>query len=326
MRPYRDDDEADVLDLLTASLGGGPAGVRPPSFFRWKHLENPFGRSYMLLAEFDGKVVGFRSFMRWRLRVGGETIRAVRAVDTATHPDHQGRGVFRQLTTRAIEELRGEADLIFNTPNEKSLPGYLKMGWRRVAEVPIRIRVRRPLRFVRHLRSRLEAAGDPSAVVQPAPPLAALWEEAGSFATGGNEGRLSTTRDDAFLRWRYGEVPLLHYRVAEERDGGTLRGALIYRVRSRGRLREATLSDLLIPRGDRACATRLLRRAARDEDVDHLTCSFPAGSDQAAAARRTGFLPSPKGLTLVANPLRELPTDVFDLGSWSLTLGDLEVF
>ena len=158
IRPFAEHDTAAVLSLLEASLGGGPAGERSPAFFRWKHLENPFGRSYMLVAEADDRIVGFRAFMRWRFDLGGEPVRAVRAVDTATHPDHQGRGIFRQLTTTALEDLRSEADLIFNTPNDKSLPGYLKMGWRKVEEVPIRVRVRRPVRFLRHMRSRRDLA------------------------------------------------------------------------------------------------------------------------------------------------------------------------
>ena len=78
--------------------------------------------------------------------------------------------------------------------------------------------------------------------------------------------------------------------------------------------------------GDRGCASRLLRRVAREANADHLTCSFPGGSVQAAAARWTGFLPSPEGLTLVANPLHRLPLDPFTARSWWLTLGDLEVF
>src|SRR2546428_1238947 len=97
IRPFEDADEPVVLDLLSASLGDGPAGRRPPEFFRWKHIDNPFGRSYMILAESDGRVVGFRSFMRWRFRAGDATVLGVRAVDTATHPDVQGRGIFRNL-------------------------------------------------------------------------------------------------------------------------------------------------------------------------------------------------------------------------------------
>ena len=64
-RTYVDADERGVVDLLTLALGAGPAGRRPPEFFRWKHLENPFGRSLMLVAEADDRIVGLWAFMRW---------------------------------------------------------------------------------------------------------------------------------------------------------------------------------------------------------------------------------------------------------------------
>ena len=153
MRAWHDDDLPHVLELLQAALGGGPAGVRPAEFFRWKHLENPFGRSFMLVAEADGRIIGLRAFMRWRFRADDRVVHAVRAVDTATHPDYQGRGVFSMLTRRAIEEMRGEVELIFNTPNEKSLPGYLKMGWQSVGRVPILVRPQHPVRLVRERSS-----------------------------------------------------------------------------------------------------------------------------------------------------------------------------
>ena len=90
VRPFAAEDLPRVLELLDRSLGGGPAGRRPPEFFRWKHLDNPFGTSFMLLAERDGRPVGLRAFMRWRLLAGDRVVAAARAVDTATHPDFQG--------------------------------------------------------------------------------------------------------------------------------------------------------------------------------------------------------------------------------------------
>ncbi len=40
-------------------------------------------------------MIGFRTFLRWEFEDAGRVVRAVRAVDTATHPDHRGRGIFR---------------------------------------------------------------------------------------------------------------------------------------------------------------------------------------------------------------------------------------
>ena len=78
-RAYRDADEIEILKLLSLCLGPGPAGRRSSRFFRWKHLENPFGPSLLLLAESAGRIVGLRAFMRWGLHVGGRSVRAVRA-------------------------------------------------------------------------------------------------------------------------------------------------------------------------------------------------------------------------------------------------------
>ncbi len=86
----------------------------------------------------QGQVIGFRMLLLWRFRRGDEAVTAVRAVDTATHPDHQGRGIFRALTTVAVDELRDEGvGFVFNTPNDQSRPGYLKMGWVDIGRPPL---------------------------------------------------------------------------------------------------------------------------------------------------------------------------------------------
>ena len=109
VRPYRDDDLPDVLDVLRAALGEPPGLRRTPQLFRWKHIDNPFGRSIMLVAELDGRIAGFRAFMRWRLMTpDGSVLECGRAVDTSTHPDFQRRGVFRALTEVGIERAAEE--------------------------------------------------------------------------------------------------------------------------------------------------------------------------------------------------------------------------
>jgi GNAT superfamily N-acetyltransferase len=326
VRPYRDEDEWEVLDLLTVSLGGGPAGRRPAEFFRWKHLANPFGRSLMLLGEADGRVVGLRAFLRWRFVGGGRTVEAVRAVDTATHPEFQGRGVFSRLTREAIEALREEPALVFNTPNDKSLPGYLKLGWSVVGRVPVSVRVRRPGTFLWNLRA--SAPRQPRPAVD-APPAAEALADADRVSDLLRRierpgGRLSTPRTIEYLRWRYGSAPLLDYR-ALRLEGGE--GLAIFLVRPRRGLWEATITELLVPAGDVSAGRWLLRTVARAAPVDHLVCSFPGWSVASRAARRAGYLPAPGGMTLVTNPLQgELAPDPRNLRSWALSLGDLEVF
>lgn len=333
VRTYRDEDEPRVLELLDAALGGGPAGARSPDFFRWKHLQNPFGRSFMLIAEADDRIVGLRAFLRWRFAAGDRSLHAVRAVDTATHPEYQGRGIFRRLTLDALDALRGDVDLVFNTPNPQSLAGYLTMGWAVVGDAPFSIRPLRPIRFASRLRSarsleeHVEGTRPPVRAVGAGEALADVAEVDRLLEESGTPGSLlHTARDGEFLRWRFGTAPALDYRAIRAEAQGRLRGLAIFRVRPRGRLWETTIAEVIVPRGDRRTAGRLLRDVAAAARVDHVTCRFVAGTAAARAARRWGAVRSPKGITFVVNPLREgiLP-EPSDLGSWALSLGDLEV-
>ena len=330
IRPYTDADEDAVIGLLTAALGVGPAGERPAEFFRWKHQENPFGRSFGLVAEADDRIVGLRAFMRWEFVAGGRRFRAVRAVDTATHPDYQGRGIFSQLTLEALDALPHEADFVFNTPNEKSLPGYLKMGWRVVGQVPIRVRVRRPIHFAVRARS-WKPTADPVAIPTCTAPLASalLTDEVEGLLQdqGGRSDRISTPRDMAYLRWRYGRAPLLGYRAVEAREEGQLEALSIFRIRPRGELVECTVAETIVRAENVRAGARVLRHAGSSAAIDHLTYSFPAGTAAGRAALRAGSVRVPRGMTLVVNTLgHRLDPDPLDLRSWAVSVGDLEVF
>ena len=157
VRPATADDREQILSLLAASLGWRD-DARYRELFEWKHERNPFGPSLAWVVERDGRVVAVRLFMRWEFRRGGSTLRAVRAVDTATHPDHQGHGLFTALTQHALEACRAEGvAFVFNTPNDQSRPGYLKLGWREVGRPSVAARPGRPRDLVTIARSRVPA-------------------------------------------------------------------------------------------------------------------------------------------------------------------------
>ena len=101
------------------------------SFFIWKHLKNPFGKSYGLVALNGERIIGLRMFMIWNFLCSEhkKTINAIRPVDTVVDKKYQGKGLFKKLTLQGLEDFKNDYELIFNTPNNNSLPGYIKMGW-----------------------------------------------------------------------------------------------------------------------------------------------------------------------------------------------------
>lgn len=136
--PNRNDTPA-VIELLQLSLGESLL-KKTAAIWEYKHVKNPFGKSYVLLAEEDGILVGVRAFMQWRWQFGDEIWTSYRAVDTATHPSFQGKGIFRKLTLTALDDVQKKGDcFVFNTPNDQSRPGYLKMGWQEVGKINVAV-------------------------------------------------------------------------------------------------------------------------------------------------------------------------------------------
>ena len=120
IRKASGEDVAAIVSLLRLSLG---EALMPKSeaFWKWKHCDNPFGASPVLLAFENNELIGVRAFMRWEWTRNGKTVKAVRAVDTATHPRHQGKGVFKKLTLSLLNEHKNsDICFVFNTPNHRA--------------------------------------------------------------------------------------------------------------------------------------------------------------------------------------------------------------
>lgn len=301
-------DRPGIFDLAQRSLGW-KGDERDREFFEWKHDLNPAGQSPAWVGEIDGEIVGFRTMQRWVFRSEDRTpMHLVRAVDTATHPDHQGKGIFRRLTMAAVEALTLEGtDAVFNTPNSSSRPGYLKMGWSIVGRPTLWVHPQTPATVVRMLRARVAAEkwSEPVDVGVPAADALAEMSES-SLTTRPRSGRIGPHPTIDSLRWRYSFEPL-HYRAVEVRGG-----AAIVRVRRRGPLREVALCEWLSPTTDPRGLRRLVQSCG-----DYLVA--------VGLGPRHGLVPLPRqGPVVTWRPLARagVPT----LSDVDFALGDLELF
>ena len=307
---------ADRADLPAAiAVAARALGWQPDDpnedFFRWKHLDNPAGPSPMWVAVDGDTICGFRAMLRWNFNGSDHVLHALRAVDTATDPDHQRLGIFKKLTLAAITELTSAgADFVFNTPNDKSRPGYLKMGWTEAGRLPVRFSPTGPVAITRLARARTAAnkwsepiaAGEP---VESCPTDLAGLVESLPAADG-----ISTVRDADHFTWRYGFGPL-HYRVIRTNDA-----AAIVRVRRRGAAREAVLAEVLSP--DSKATAMLIRKVRRALRVDYLITLDCAPHPSRWWPTLPGVGPH---LTL-----RSLATSPPSSEQFRFSLGDIELF
>lgn len=320
IRPATMADRPAIIELCRASLGWVEEDPNE-AFFSWKHDQNPFGASPSWVAVTpDGSLAGVRVFLRWAFTSpDGRSVSAVRAVDTATHPDWQGKGIFTRLTLGGLEQLADEGlDVVFNTPNDQSRPGYLKMGWSEVGRVPVALRVRSVTRAPRLVGAR--AAADlwsrPVDVALDASEALSAHDELQRLLDAVDTPRgLATARSVEYLQWRYSFEPL-RYRALPL--GDHLRdGLVLFRVRRRGTATELTICDVLAPRG--ASARSAIGYLLRRSDADYaIRCHGPGSA-------RDGFVPASRlGPILTWRPVNR--PGVPSLSELSLTLGDVELF
>jgi GNAT superfamily N-acetyltransferase len=336
IREYEPADEAPVLGLLNLTLGSGRAFERSTAFFRWKHRDNPFGQSLMLLAD-DDRIVGLRAFLRWQFRARGQTVLGVRAVDTATHPQYQRMGIFSNLTAACLERARATGvHLVFNTPNRYSMPGYLKLGWTHVGRALVFVRPLHAFRMVRSVlgsrwRGARNGTGDGEQdtlgrwrsvddMLQNEPGVTDLLARDDVHLADG----VRTARSTTFLRWRYAQVPSLQY-GAHWVGAGRPQAAVIFRLTHRRGLSELMVCELLM--ADERHGQRVVRELLGLTRADYAVAHCAWNTPHRRVLLRTGFLPLPGGPHLTIRPLADdLGFDPTSFASWRLALGDLEVF
>ncbi len=205
IRKSNEIDNNAIVELLKLSLGEGLL-KKTDRIWSFKHLENPFGTSYVLLAFEEDELIGVRALMQWRWQIGEKQWVAYRAVDTATHPSHQGKGIFKVLTLKALEDVRAISEaFVFNTPNDKSRPGYLKMGWKIVDKINVAL----VPSFIYIIKNVFSKSVNTNTISTSR--LEYICTEYNNKFR--NSNLLFTPKSAKYLKWRYEENPMQNYYV-----------------------------------------------------------------------------------------------------------------
>ena len=305
-------DVPEIVQVLKASLGEADLPLSE-KIWNFKHSENPFGKSIVLIAVEDQKIIGVRAFMRWNWHRDGRTFSCFRAVDTATHPEHQGKGIFKKLTLKAVELGKEEgADFIFNTPNDKSRPGYLKMGW----EIAGKLKVGVTPAFFSFWNFKKSI---PYYEVNYQSTPKELEDLCSGWNSGLAAGKLYTEKSAKYLKWRYEENPLQGYEVLT-----TSNFYLAGYIKKRKSIKELRIVECIYQ-------DKLAEKEV-NKIIRRWSLKFGAQVVSFSPLLKTVQIPSLKGkfgpLSTVRNlNLTELEKEIcFTTENWTYSLGDLELF
>jgi hypothetical protein len=305
------EDIPQIVGLLKRSLGESLL-KKSTEIWEFKHDGNPFGSSYVLVAEEEGHLLGVRAFMQWRWQNGTTIWQAYRAVDTATDPKQQGRGIFKTLTLQALLDVQEKSScFIFNTPNEKSTPGYLKMGWEPIGKVQLAT-----IPTLAYSWLQLFQKKPKTLPVVTKDQLEVICEKENAFLQ--DKPVLFTPKSATYLEWRYEKNPMQPYTVQ-----ATASWYFACYVKTHRRFKELRIAEILgtvSKKNRKEMRRRILYLAFKNK------CTIITTADKKLFPLRFygtfGPLLTCRDLTPNQIILEQSKKKSF----WSYSLGDLELF
>lgn len=330
IRTATPEDKSGIIDLLKKSLGESTI-PKSEALWAWKHEQNPFGVSHVLLAEENNTLIGLRAFMQWEWQWNGKTFRAIRAVDTATHPEHQGKGIFKKLTLQQAEACKKQGiHFVFNTPNKQSQPGYIKMGWVEQGKMPLKLKVIRPVSLI---YSKLFIKNKFTDLGEDPTPIQQWGHEITKLVIGNSQktSHLSTILSPEYISWRYANNPLFRYNYFTDHSNYLL----ISRVKKYSFMKELRLVEfiLLNPNADPAFVSTKIKRDVyqycKAQKIEMVSFSGQQYQYYKPYFHWMGIIPV-KALgpiiTLKDLNMNENFPQLLNTNNWNYSLGDMELF
>jgi GNAT superfamily N-acetyltransferase/N-acetylglutamate synthase-like GNAT family acetyltransferase len=245
----------------------------------WKHLQNPlaFSDPELIVAVDGGKIVGARPFLPAEMWLGNKKIKAAQHCDTMVHPDYQGRGVFNRMGQFAMRYLkdRGYA-LSYGFPGPLSRPGFLKQGYRIVAETENLFRICHPQKLLSYkLRSKTLAGvlgfsydillntGMKRTTRLPDSVQVEVLDRFADDLKGVDDLRdksgINLVRSESYLRWRFDRYPDHTYKYVIAKKEGELWGYAVTSVQQQlNGLVHGMIVDYLVRDKDIGCFRALV--------------------------------------------------------------------
>jgi hypothetical protein len=101
-----------------------------------KHRYSPQGKT-IFIGAYDGeKLIGMNGFMPAIYIKDSLKFKAAQSCESAVHHDYRGQGIFVKLISEGHKVLKkNNYDFVFGYPNNNSLPGFEKVGWKKVGKL-----------------------------------------------------------------------------------------------------------------------------------------------------------------------------------------------
>ncbi len=268
-----------LLDLFRASFGH----TMSEEFWNWKYLQNPLTDPEVIVALDNGRIVGARPFLLAEMWLGSERVIVAQHCDTMVHPEYQGRGIFKRMGEFAIRDLKEKGfALSYGFPGPMSRPGFLRQGWRTVAQTETLFRPLKSKKLISYkLGNKILGAGLGllydnflDTRIQPVQICGSFQvklfdrfaaDELKEVDSLRDASAIDLVRKERYLRWRFDSHPEHDYRHIVVKKDEKLVGYAVIRVNARpDGVVEGIIVDYLVRHADVDCFRVLIGKCLNE--------------------------------------------------------------
>lgn len=115
------------------------AHIFTDDLFKYWYLDNPNGHVISYNAVCDDKIAAHYAIIPIQMEIEGHVRDGALSMATVTHPEHQGRGLFKKLAKITYEAAKNEGrEFVIGVANANSFPGFIKhLGFYEVGRLDV---------------------------------------------------------------------------------------------------------------------------------------------------------------------------------------------
>lgn len=317
VRPYRPDDEVEIVSLLQRVLEGWAHRACALDHWKWKYADNPMKSIIISVCLNNDEIIGCTHRIPKRVKIGDNVFLCCSGADSAVHPQFRDRKLYSKMVklVEDLEKKSGTQLSYFVTGNPKLIKFHMKHHtvFPRTISVFLRVKdVDYHLRMIKVKRAGLYKCG--FLLVKM---FSKLKYALSSSSISGGDFRIFGTRcfDDRidgfwnrvkdhyafivertrdYLNWRYCDPRGGDYTVKIAEGNGEVLGYIVAKIDSRWKdYPIGYIVDLITFPKRRDVADVLVRESIRDFDqlnINTVRCQIVEGHPYQRILEKCGFV------------------------------------
>jgi GNAT superfamily N-acetyltransferase len=317
-------------------------------YLSWQYNRNPSGFPFYALANYGEQIVGQYIVIPIRYRYQESMYSGTLSLNTLTHPDFQGKGLFTKLANSTYELCSSKTvDFTIGFPNPLSHGGFIKkLDFQEIGRCNLLVKPIRPFNLFKDFlkRKKFKHGGDipfnwktiNKDGVQLTNFGLTQHEEYTIFWESLSKSKIMIDKDFEFLKWRYFDIPGRKYHVIQAKRENKITAICVLRIEKVLMTNTAIIMDFFVLDAHISDGNVLLKSILKElkhqqvnlvsliESFDKPILKILKQNNFRKVPKR--FLPQP--IPVIFRAHRELKEieKINEFSNWSFSFGDYDIF